>query len=66
MTAEPDWKMRLRSERDELTARLGKLVEFLDHPEAPESVSHDILMLLHKQRRAMSEYLDVLNKRIGL
>lgn len=61
------FKDRLIIEREELAARLGKLVMFMDSPKFAEVVADkEQRELLAEQREHMSEYLNILNKRIKL
>lgn len=61
------FKDRLIIEREELAARLEKLVMFMDSPKFAEVVADkEQRELLAEQREHMSEYLNILNKRIKL
>lgn len=69
---EPEWLARVRQEEAELSARLGKLINYLGRfdPESSEplvpgvDLDHQSLGLLHIQCSAMSLYRKVLVQRI--
>ena len=56
-----DWQLRIKEERDELLAKVLKLVMFIDNPESKANYTE--WMLLKEQLGAMRSYLSVLDKR---
>jgi len=61
----PQYKQRLLDEREELNNRLFKLLDFTRRPNFL-AVPHTERELLISQSRAMTSYLDKLDKRIDL
>lgn len=59
------WQRRVVDERDQLSERLDKLRDFIESGKA-EVLDAPHPRLLSLQFNAMTEYLDVLNKRIAL
>lgn len=63
--AEPDFVKRLRSESEELTSRIGKLLCFMDSP-AIGKLSPDMVKLMQAQYYAMTAYRIILGMRLEL
>lgn len=59
-----DYLYRLKNERDQLSGRLQKLEDFLSK-EKPNFISGDEWEILKSQAVAMTDYLKVLNLRLG-
>ena len=60
-----DWFERLKTERDELGERMGKLSAFL-HSDKAHALSSEHVSLLRKQWLAMLSYYAALDRRIEL
>lgn len=60
-----DWKERVREERKELADKLTKLTAFISRNPDFKGLHVTDRVLLRRQRETMSEYCDVLDKRIA-
>ena len=58
------WRDRLAAERSELCDRLGKLNVFLADDANLEKLSNKQVALLIAQSHAMTNYLDILDRRL--
>ena len=61
-----DWKTRVANEAYELRSRLDKLDAFLGRAVVDKDISLDQWNLLRRQRAAMFDYLQTLNRRLEL
>jgi len=62
--AEDAWLTRLREERAQLSERLGKLNVLLADDESLEGLPNKEVALLITQSHAMTNYLDIIDRRL--
>ncbi len=64
MDGVPDWLIRLGQERDELSAKMGKLNEYIFRNPAFDALLVEDRMLLRQQYLAMEQYRTILDIRL--
>jgi len=60
-----DWQKRVIEERNELRAKLEKLSDFVGDRDSLYKLPNKDIELLGRQHESMTEYISILNERIG-
>lgn len=66
LTEKRKWLRRVVVEMNDLQVKMWALRDFLNNPELTANMQSDMLELMVKQREIMSQYWEILNKRVRL